>query len=246
MNQDQESREKIVYSSGYNSRTDLQSHLGVLVWEFLDGGHWASNRQIQIGTRGYYTERYTTLEILLKKWSDKEKIRSCNYGNIKAYAKKGKTRNFDILDKAAIYHGLGANECRIRFTTAREGIFIPQKSLRGYKRVAELAVLYENGSMPLIEFSTKNDVDYSGKLRGKLLGYNECLDDIASDFNAKPFVVFVLDVSRDRVRRLIEYYKPEGRFFFTDFRTFFEVPMGQALIAPIYFWTDGKEYAISR
>ena len=34
-------------------------------------------------------------------------------------------------------------------------------------------------------------------------------------------------------------------FFFTDYQTFKTVPMGDALIAKIYFWNDGKEWRLT-
>src|SRR5688500_6289482 len=96
MNENGEPREKIVYSSGHYVHSDLQSHLDVIGMNFLDTAHWATFRQIQIGTRGFYQERYSTLERWLKNKCDRGHLRWTNYTHkIKAYAKKIKTRGFD-------------------------------------------------------------------------------------------------------------------------------------------------------
>jgi hypothetical protein len=38
---------------------------------------------------------------------------------------------------------------------------------------------------------------------------------------------------------------PFDPFFFTDYQTFKTVPMGDALIARIYFWSDGQEWSLT-
>jgi hypothetical protein len=245
------SREKIVYSASDQtiSRSDLVTGMGLRFSEFMDVAHQASKRQIQIGVRGFANPKYTTLERFLKTRERNGKLRvawmkDSKHGTIKVYAKPQKTRNFDPENFEDLYHGYCCTECLIRFMTAKEGEAIPEKYFRGYGRVPEFGMRYENGKLLLLEFSTKHDVGYTGKLRGKLNGYDDCLSAIERDFSARSVVVFVLDVDRDRVRTIVDSYKPSDQFFFTDFDTFKRVPMGQALIAPIYIWKDGKEYPL--
>jgi len=38
---------------------------------------------------------------------------------------------------------------------------------------------------------------------------------------------------------------PSDPFFFTDYQTFKSVPIGEALTAKIYFWTDGNEWRLT-
>jgi hypothetical protein len=248
VNEEQLSREKLVYSARHNSRSDLFTGMGLRVMDFMEVAHWASNRQIQIGMRGYATKRYTTLERILKRKSKNGELRSAIYDQIKVYAKPMKSKTFD---GAKIYHGLGCTECAVSYKAAAAALgmeydMLPERLFRSYGRVPEFGMRYEYGTILLCEFSTKHDVNHTGKIRGKLNGYDDCLPDIERDFNAKPFVVFVLDVPRDRVRRLVSDYDPSRSHFFTDYETFKSVPMGQALIAPIYIWKDGKEYPLTK
>jgi len=236
-----ESREKIVFQASPYSHTELKKVMSLDVRKFLDVAHWASNRQIQIGVRGYYRERYTTLENLLKRWSDKGKIRSCKIGSTKYYAKLGKTRDFDIHDTSNVPHGYAVTEDLVRLMTAKEGEPLAQRLFRGYYRVPEFGIRYENGKMILVEHSTENDTEYHQRLSGKLTGYGKSIEKIEEDFGVKVLVLFILDVKRERVKQLINKYKPEGNYFFTDYQTFLSIPMGQALIAPIYLWKDLKE-----
>ena len=243
VNESRKSRGKVVYQARDYSHSDLQSHLWVDVRNFLEVAHWATNPQIQIGVRGYASRRYTTLERLLKSKTRSGDIRSGMYGKSRIYAKPIKTRNFDLLDTDSVYHGLSCTECLIRLMTPKEGDPLPEKAFRGYRRVPEFGILYKK-TLSLVEFSTKHDTEYSQKIRGKLIGYKECLTAIEHDFNTKAIVVFILDVTRDKVRRIIEKYRPEGQFFFCDFKTFKNTKLGDALISPIWIWTDGKEYSL--
>jgi hypothetical protein len=245
MNSSGKSREKLVYSARHfteGSRSDLQSHLGVTVMEFLETAQWAYNRQIQIGIRGFAEKRYSTLERFLKRMSAKGELRSTYWNHkTKVYAKKMKTRGFDLTDAAKIYHGLCCTECLIRFMTAKEGEPIPERLFRGYGRVPEFGIRYENGKLLLLEFSTKHDVTHTGKIHGKLIGYDDYLREIERDFDASCVVVFVLDVPRDRVKGLVDRYRPNGPYVFSDYSTFLEVPMGQNLISPTWIYPDGTE-----
>ena len=239
-------REKIVYSAHDQTSGigDLVGGLNELVMRFMEVAHWATNRQIQIGLRGYYNRRYTTLERLLRRKSLRGKLRSGKYGKIKIYAKPMKSRG-DLLDTARVYHGLSCTECLIRFLTAKEGEALPERLFRGYRRVPEFGIRFERNLL-LLEFSTKHDTEYSQKLRGKLSGYDYSLSKIEDDFGAKAVVVFILDVTRERVKQLVEKYKPSEKYVFCDYKTFLEVPMGHALIEPVYIFNDGVERPLSR
>ena len=247
------SREKIIYSAsdqGVPIR-DLVTGKGLEFSVFMDVAHWASKRQIEIGVRGFSSPRYTTLERFLKTRERNQKLRvawmrNSKHGTIKVYAKPQKTKNFDPENYEDLYHGYCCTECLIRFLMAKEGEAIPERALRSYRRVSEFGIRYENGKLLLLEFSTKHDVSYTGKIRGKLNGYDDCLREIERDFNVRATVVFVLDVPRDRVRRIVNAYQPGSAFFFCDFETFLNVPLGEALKSRIYIFKDGKEYPLTK
>jgi hypothetical protein len=210
MNENGISRENLVYSASHYSRSDLVMDLWGRVKNFLEVAHWAYNRQIQIGIRGYATRRYSTLERILKRKAQSGEIRDAVYNQSKVYAQKMKTKGF--TDTAKIYHGLCCTECLIRFMTAKEGEPIAERHFRRYGRVPEFGIRFENGKLLLLEFSTKHDVTYTGKIRGKLNGYGDCLREMERDFNVRATVVFVLDVPRDRVRRIVETHQPSSQF----------------------------------
>jgi len=247
------SREKIIYSASDQTSgiADLVTGMNIKFSQFMDVAHWASKRQLQIGVRGSSNPKYSTLERFLKRSEKNGKLRAAwmrysKHGTIKVYAKPQKTRNFDPENYEDLYHGYNCTEALIRFLTAREGEPLPERMFRSYRRVPEFAVRYENDRLLMCEFSTRHDVNYSGKIRGKLGGYDECLPDIESGFNAQAVVVFILDVDRNRVREIVERYMPSWAFRFCDNETFLNVPMGQALIAPIYIAKDGKEYPLTK
>ena len=238
-------REKLVYQASDYSHSEQKYVIEGLVHKFLEVAHWASNRQIQLGIRGFATRRYTTLEKLLKRKSKKGEIRVARFGKINVYALPRKTRNSDLDDTSKIYHGLCCTECLIRFIACKEGDPLPEGFFRGYGRVPEFGIRYENDKLLLCEFSTKHDTFYSGKIRGKLFGYDESIMDIERDFNAKCIVVFILDVPRKTVRKIVDKYSPSVPYFFCDFETFKSVRIGEALVSRIYFWKDGKEYSLA-
>lgn len=248
-----DSREKIVYSASdkTNPIGDLVTGMSIKFSQFIDVAHWASKRQIQLGVRGFAENRYTTLEKFLRRKERNKSLRVAwmrdgRHGTIKVYAKPQKTRGFNPENFEDLYHGYRTTECLIGLMTAKEGEPIPERAFRGYGRVPEFGMRYENGSLLLLEFSTAHDVGYSGKLRGKLGGYENCLPEIDAAFAVKSTVLFVLDVPRDRVKRIVEQYSPGQHFYFTDYQTFCRLPLGQALISPIYIWRDGKEYPLTK
>lgn len=256
-------REKIVFSASDNRHNDLSTELRF--WEFMDVAHWASKRQIQIGVRGFEEKRYTTLERFLNRNERNKKLRVAwrrhsKYGTVKVYAKPQTTRNFNLENYEGLYHGYCCTECLIRFLVSKEGKPYPQRAFRGYGRIPEFAIKYENGKILLVEFSTNHDTEYSGKLRGKIFGYADCLPQIEKDFGAEAIVVFILEVEREEVKRKVERFvgangsdaslfanggSPRTPFFFTDYKTFLDVPLGRALQEPIYIYKDGKEYPLS-
>jgi hypothetical protein len=246
-------REKIVYSARDKSVPigDLVTGMSLEFAQFMDVAHWASKRQIQIGTRGFWKENYSTLNRFLIRREKNKKLRvawmrNSTHGTVKVYAKLQKTRGFDLDNLEDLLHGYCTTECLIRFMTAKEGIPFPERLFKGYGRVPEFGIQYENGTLLLCEFSTKHDVRYSGKIRGKLGGYDEHLIKIDDDFGARAGVVFVLDVPRQEVEDRLKRWQPDGPYWFTDYETFLKVPMGQALIAPIYFRPNGQMEAIKK
>lgn len=103
-------------------------------------------------------------------------------------------------------------------------------------------------------------------MKAKINAYLRHLEKLEEKFQAKAIVLFVIDVSRVKVRDFVGTVKreagsaadggasafvagdrfPLNPFYFTDYKTFLGVPLGQQLAAPIYIWNDGKEYPLKK
>jgi hypothetical protein len=130
------------------------------------------------------------------------------------------------------------------YFSKKDGVIIPERRFRGCHAVPDWGMIWPNGKMICAEFSTEDNVEQ--RLKIKLRIYEEHLDEIEEKFQAKAAVVFILDVEREEVFDAVKKYKPEGPFFFCDFKTWLRTTQGQVMTAPIYFWTDGKEYPLMR
>jgi hypothetical protein len=104
-------------------------------------------------------------------------------------------------------------------------------------------------------------------MKGKLSAYKKHLEDIERKFKSEAMVLFVLDISRNKVKRYVgslgsgagsvadgdqsALYEgdtfPFNPLFFVDYETFLKVPYGKQLYEPIYFWSlDGRAYPLSK
>lgn len=236
--------ENIVYKVRETPKRTPYSHSD-LVMDWFEYFHWASNRQVQIMERGFATKRHFPTEEVLKKLAMRGSLRVAKYGQIKVYAEPRKTKG-DLEDHWKIYHGLGCTETLIRFYKSGLDVqeIIPEKSFRGFGCVPEWGLLYPR-TLLLGEFSTKSDVIDHGNIPGKLRAYDRYLERIEEEYEAKAIVVFILDIPRDQVLRRVRAWQVDGPYYFCDYETFLKVPIGQQLTAPIYFYTDGKEYSLA-
>jgi hypothetical protein len=166
----------------------------------------------------------------------------------KCYALPRKTKNFNPLDTVRLYHGLACTECLVRFYRSNtECEVIPESKFRGLGSVPEGGLLYPNGSLLALEFSTKHDVSYPLNMISKFQAYERNREKINDVFHAKTGVVYIWDVPRDAVQERIARWKPEeGPYWFIDWKTFLDIPIGDALTAPLYFRPDGRVEAIRK
>ena len=171
-----------------------------------------------------------------------------------------------IAGRNKVVHGLGCTECLVRFYRSKtDGEIIAERFFYGLGAVPEWGIRYPNGKLLLLEFCTENNFQHSNMMKGKINAYIRHLEKIEEKFQAKAIVVFVIDVPRDTVESFVGALKrdvgsvaddasalyegdsfPFNPFFFTDYKKFLEVPFGQQLAAPIYFWIDGKEYPLKQ
>jgi len=172
-----------------------------------------------------------------------------------------------ITGRNKIVHGLGCTECLVRLYRAKpDGAIIAERFFYGLGAVPEWGIRYPNEKLLLLEYSTEDNFGRTNLMKGKINAYLRHLEKIEDRFQAKATVLFVLDVPRSTVKDFVGSLErdvgsvadgdqsalyggdrfPLNPFFFTDYKTFLGVPIGAQLNAPIYFWTDGKEYPLKK
>lgn len=172
-----------------------------------------------------------------------------------------------ITGKNKIVHGLACTECLVRFWLSRmDGEVIAERYFYRLGIVPEWGIRYPNRKLLLLEYCTENNFLRSNLMKGKINAYLRHLEKIEDKFQTKAIVLFVIDVPRVKVEGFVGSLRrevgsvadsdmsapyggdrfPLNPFFFTDYKTFLGVPIGQQLKAPIYFWMDGKEYPLKK
>ncbi len=227
--------------------------------------HWASKEHFSLWFSGS-TKRHRRTESVLNRLVKRNKLRAVRYGKRLIYSVprriKGKTVD-ELSGLTKVAHGLACTECLVRFYRSRmDGELIPERFFYGLGSVPEWGIRYPNGKMILFEFATKSNFVFTNLMNGKISAYKRNIEKIEEKFQAKAIVVFVVDVPRGVVERYVGTLEreagsvagapPDGGFspllplFFTDYQSFLDIPIGSALIAPIYFWAiDRKVHQLS-
>lgn len=219
---------------------------------------YVSRRQLAMKFGGK-EERIKVLETTLPKLEKEGRLIVIRYGGEKVYSPARKNR----VDGASIEHELGATEGLIRIWRCRmeESEIFPERVFRGFAIVPEWGIRYseERGTMLLYEFCTQSNFKHGGVMKSKLSRYKKHLPFIEAKAKRDITVLFVIDTERIWVKEfvhrmeafldepVISGFSGEARypFFFTDYETFKKVPVGKALTASIYFWRNGKEWALT-
>jgi hypothetical protein len=217
----------------------------------LEVFHWATKRHFQLWFTGQNQTRHRRTESVLVRLTKNKVAVSHLYQGKLIYSKKRAL--------AEVVHGLACTECLVRFYRSNmDGTAVPEKYFRGLGSVPEWGIIYPKGTMLLFEFCTKSNFYYTGNMRGKLSAYEKNLGEIERKFNAKATVVFVIDVERPAIEHYVGSLggvppryegdvSPLTPFFFVDYESFLEVPIGKQFQAPIYIWgTDGKVYPLRK
>jgi len=234
--------------------------------------HWATKEHFVLWFMGRVITRHRRTESVLNRLVKRNKLRSVRYGKKLIYCVprrvKGKTLDeFSGLTK--VVHGLACTECLVRFYRSRmDGEVVAERFFYGCGSVPEWGIRYPNGKMILFEFSTRSNFLFTNLMNGKISAYERSIEKIEEKFQAKAIVIFVIDIPRPTVERFVSQrtyagsgereagsvasappdggYSPYTPFFFTDYKTFLEVPIERQLLEPIYFWVDGKPYPLSK
>lgn len=195
--------------------------------------NWATKNHYIIWFTGEHLERHRRIEILLKRLSDKGKLRVARYGNKLVYIAP---RHRKSIDDFQINHGLGVTEGLVRLLVSdRTTTIIPERKFKTKVR-PEFGLVYKDSTL-LYEFCTRDNAKRLDVLRRKVNGYNTFIKD-------NQVVLFVMQLTREEVVDVINHLKPSGPFMFTDLATFMAVPLGNQLKAGIYIWEDGNEYPL--
>ena len=231
--------------------------------------HWATMSHYVLWFTGS-NKRHRRTETVLKRLVKNGKLRAIRHGKRLIYSVPRRVRgksNDELWGLSKVVHGLACTECLVRIWRSRmDGEVIAERFFYGLGSVPEWGIRYPNGKMILLEFCTKSNFMFSGMMNGKLSAYQENLEKIEEKFQAKAIVLFVIDVPRTTVEKYVGSLKrevgsvadgdtsalPEGDsfpfnpFFFADYETFLKVPLGKQLYEPIYFWSDGRQYPLSK
>lgn len=226
--------------------------------------HWATKRHFQLWFTGQESIRHRRTESVLHRLSKQGKLRSITYRRKLIYVApkhvKGKTVD-ELYGLSKVAHGLACTEGLVRFYRARtDGIVVAERFFFGCGSIPEWGIMYPEGKMLLFEYCTKSNFFFSGKVRGKLRAYSRNIEKIERKFNVKAIVVFVFDVPKRVVENFVLGERHVGSVagappnsadalssaFFTDTESFLKVPIGEQLIAPIYYWSDGKQYPLRK
>ena len=202
---------------------------------------WATREHYTVWFTGK-TERHRRTEVMLPRLVKKGKLQAVKYGNRLVYCAQ-KYKRPDRKLPESIDHGLGVTEGLVRFwRTGVDGTIIPSRFFRGLGCVPEWGIQYDH-SILLYEFSTRDN--FYQALQEKVRRYTEFMEKIQERVGTRILVLFNLAVPRGNVLRWVTRYHPEGPFMFTDDQTFRSIPIGEQMLAPIYFWGgDGQSYPL--
>jgi hypothetical protein len=207
--------------------------------------HWATQEHFTMWFTGS-TNRSKRTEAILPRLVNKGTLVAIKYGKKLVYACPRRVRHPGFFFK--VEHGLGCTEGLIRFWWSNmQAEIIEERFFYGCGSVPEWGLRYETGKMILFEYCTADNFNRTNVMKSKLAAYRHNLDAINRRFDREGIIVFVCDVTSERLTKFVTDIKPSGLpVFFTDYETFKTVPVGGQLSAPIYIWgEDGLAYPLS-
>jgi hypothetical protein len=240
--------EVVVYSTSEPKKPSTKyghSDLDMKFMEAAKGFHWATKMDFQEWVYGVAKSRHRMTEKTLLRLERSGRLHSVQFGgrrSPKIYALPRKTRDFDLSLK---HHEQMCTKTLIK--AYRSNIHceaLGEQLFHGCGVLPDWAIRYPNGSLLCTEVSSKDNVQEHRVIPSKLDAYRNSFERIEARFSAEPIVLFILDVSREWVERLVEKWFAEDTgepFMFIDLETFRKEPLS----SPVYFWTDGKEYPLS-
>jgi hypothetical protein len=230
----------------------MARHSRYRITDYLEAAqvfHWATKTHYVVWFTGV-NRRHKRTEALLPYLVRKGKLKVCKHRKEFAYSAPRKSRKHDErMCYPFIDHGLACTEGLVRFWRSNmDAEIIPEYVFKGCGIVPEWGLRFPNGKLLLYEHSTRNNFEHAGIVSGKISHYERLLEGIEKKFGAEEAIVlFVLDIERERVQTFVDKKVASREFFFTDYKTFLSVPIGQQLYVPIYIWGgDSESYPLSK
>jgi hypothetical protein len=203
--------------------------------------------------------RIKALEILLPVLERKGRITAVWHKGEKVYSPAGRI----AAENFSLEHDVAATDILIRLWRCRmvEGEIVTERTFRGFAVVADGGVRFDSRrkTMLIFEYCTNKNFNHGGVAKSKITRYRKYMVSLEKHFERAITVLFVIDDHRQRVADYVrrnqdlltqpvasnfkasDYYP----FFFTDYQTFKNAPVGEALGQKIYFWVDGKEWCLA-
>jgi len=207
----------------------------ILDWAYLF--HWASREDFERAiTRSAGRTKvieYNLPSLVKGRKLKTKKIKS--FGNRLFYSLVGNRKTSDN----AIVHGLHCTDALIRFHLSKSGEYISEREFRAgrFKPTPEFGVCYEGGKRVLLlfEYSTADNFRRKRLIDKKIDSYAKGLGRFRNEYNAEPYLVYVIDAPKGEVEILAGRWD-YNNFYFTDAKRFYSVPYGEQLSAQIYIW----------
>ncbi len=208
---------------------------------------------------GGVVKRIKALEVLLPKLEREEKIVAVWHKGEKVYSTPRENKVLPV----SLDHEIACADILIRLWRCRmeESEIFSERVFRGNSIVPEGGLRYskKRQTMLIFEFCTEMNFSHGGVMKSKLTRYKKHLPNMEAKVQRVITVLFVIGINRARVKDFVVRVRKmldepvistltgEARypFFFTDYQTFKNVPVGKALTEKIYFWHDANEWRLT-
>ena len=186
-------------------------------------------------------KRWKCAEYHLPHLVERGVLKRVRYGRKYVYAiSPSKTRH-----KGSIQHDLICTKALLGFKASNiEADFVSENYFRrcGFQAVPEWAVtLSGSESIVHFEYSTADNFRRRRLMNHKIAQYKNAHDRLEEHFGKRPLILFVFDAPEYAIRNFLKNKDELDAFYFTDYESFFSVPKGQQLLAPIYIWGGDRE-----
>jgi hypothetical protein len=177
-------------------------------------------------------DRSKAVEYNLPRMVKKRMLKRKRFGHPYIYALPGTNGRADYN----IVHGLRCTDALIRFHLSKVGEYVSEREFRAnrFNPVPEFAVIYDDVVL-LFEYSTADNFGRKKMIGEKLKAYKNSLGKFKEEFEAEPYLVYVIDGHENEIERLASRHN-KNNFYFTSADRFYSVADKKQLDAEIYIW----------